>query len=49
MAPLAAHATGQQRRPGRPGGWEAEAVITLVHGTAGYRDEHLSHYRDGGS
>jgi hypothetical protein len=27
---------------GRSGGWEAEAVLALVQGTAGFRDEHLS-------
>jgi hypothetical protein len=30
---------------GRSGSWEAEHVLALVRGTAGWQDEHLGNYR----
>jgi hypothetical protein len=29
---------------GRPGSWEAELVLSLVHGTVGWGDEFLANY-----
>ncbi len=31
---------------GRPGSWEADLVLRLVRGTAGYDDEDLGRYRE---
>jgi hypothetical protein len=51
LCTAAAHAGGSGALvAGRPGSWEAAAVLALVQGTAGYGDdEDLSRFADGAS